>query len=119
MGDGKMQPLTQVCSPHSLKVACTCAGGTKGPFSVTSLGPALAPPVSEQPASAPSAPSGSRGPHAATRPLHALFSLAFWASGSFFLQILPKFCRLKTPLMQPKGRVNNPPRWRSSCLSRG
>lgn len=49
MGDGKMQPLTQVCSPHSLKVACTCAGGTKGPFSVTSLGPALAPPVSEQP----------------------------------------------------------------------
>lgn len=82
-------------------------------------GPALAPPVTREPASAPSVPSGSRGPYAAARPLQALFSLGFWASGSFFLQILPKFCRLKTPLMQPKGKVNNPPRCRSSCPSRG
>lgn len=75
--DGKGAPLMQVCSPVSSKAACTCAGGTKGPFSVTSRGAGRWPPVTEEPRCPPC------GPRTAAALPQALFSLHVWVSGVF------------------------------------
>ena len=81
MGEGKGASFDAgVQLPLSLEVALHVCPRNKGPLHPHLWGRGTAPPGTQRP----QPPRGGSQARTAARPLEALFSLGFWALGSFF-----------------------------------